>query len=495
MIQRIKIVLLVLIFGFTSCKQKQTKNVDTQGRSLTYEEMRASKEEAKQAFNDAKYGMFIHWGLYAIPGGIWKGKKMEELRGPRVAEWIQFGAKIPREEYAQLANQFNPTEFDADSVAKLAKDAGMKYLVITSKHHDGFAMYDSESSKYDIIDASPYPKDIVQELYDACKKYKIDFGLYYSHNIDWMDGSDGGLADMLATGQPLHDRAKRKAGINTWDPSPNTFSEYLENKAYPQVKEILTKFPDMTTLWYDYGNYVTPEQSHKFYKIAYDLQPNMLVNSRVGNDLGDFDIPGDNKIPKDHLSITKPWQTVGTTNNSWGYKSYDNDWKSPKELLFWLIEIVSKGGNYMLNIGPKASGEVPTESVNNLLEVGKWLSVNGEAIYNTRKWKVTHEGPTNIDMSGTHTRAAEGFKAEFTSQDFWFTQNGNNLYAIALEYPQEGEKLLIKSLAKGNIENIKSITKLGSDNQIIWVQTPEGLELDLDNKKVDPNGYALKITF
>jgi len=498
MIQKVKIVYLTLILVLLCCKQKQQEKevlISEEEKELTYEEMSSSKEEAKQAFNDAKYGMFIHWGLYAIPGGIWKGKKMEELKGPRVAEWVQFGARIPRDEYAQLAPQFNPTQFDADAIAKLAKDAGMKYLVITSKHHDGFAMYDSKVSEYDIIDASPYPKDIVEELYKACKNHGIDFGLYYSHNIDWMDGNDCGYNELLATGLEMNEKAKRKAGANTWDPSPNTFSEYLEHKAYPQVKEILTKFPDMKTLWYDMGHYVTPEQSMKFYQIAYDIQPNMLINSRVGNGLGDFDIPGDNKIPKDHLSITKPWQTVGTTNNSWGYKSYDNDWKSVKELLFWLTEIVSKGGNYMLNIGPKASGEVPVESVNNLLEVGKWLTVNGEAIYNTRKWKVTHEGPTNIDMSGTHTRAAEGFNAEFTAQDFWFTQSGNNLYTIALEYPQKDEKLLIKSLTQEHIGNIKSVNLLGSDNQITWAQTPEGLELDLKNKRVNPNGYALKITF
>lgn len=494
MIKPLKILSLLLVFAIIGCKQKPKDKVEEK-QQLTYEEMNASKEEAKEAFNDAKYGMFIHWGLYSIPGGIWKGKKMEELRGPSVAEWIQYGAQIPRDEYAQLASQFNPTEFDADAIAKLAKDAGMKYLVITSKHHDGFAMYDSEVSEYDIIDASPYPKDIVKELYDACKKYEIDFGLYYSHNIDWMDGNDCGYDELVASGLPIGDRAKRKAGRNTWDPSPNTFSEYLENKAYPQVKEILTKFPDMTTLWYDYGRYVTPEQSHKFYKIAYDLQPNMLVNSRVGNDLGDFDIPGDNKIPQDHLAITKPWQTVGTTNNSWGYKSYDNDWKSVKELLFWLAEIVSKGGNYMLNIGPKASGEVPQESVNNLLEVGKWLSVNGEAIYNTRKWKVTHEGPTKIDMSGTHTRKAEGFKAEFTPQDFWFTQKENTLYAIALEYPKKEQKLLIESFTKENLGEIKSVELLGENSKLSWEQTSGGLEVYLDNKIVDPNGYALKIKY
>ena len=463
-------------------------------KTLTYEQMNASKEQPKEAFNDAKYGMFIHWGLYAIPGGIWKGKKMEELKGPKVAEWIQFGAQISRAEYSQLATQFNPTKFNADAIAKLAKDAGMKYVVITSKHHDGFAMYDSKVSEYDIVDATPYKKDVVKQLYDACKKQGIDFGLYYSHNIDWMDGNDCGLSEYLASGGEEHDRVKRKAGVNTWDPSPNTFSEYLENKAYPQVKEILTKFPDLKTLWYDYPHYVTPEQSLKFYKIAYDLQPNMLVNSRVGNELGDFDIPGDNKIPQDHLAITKPWQTVGTTNNSWGYNSYDNDWKSVKELLFWLTEIVSKGGNYMLNIGPDATGHVPTESVNNLLEVGKWLEINGEAIYNTRKWKVTHEGPTKIEMNGTHDRANNSnLKFQFTPQDFWFTQKDNNLFAIALEYAKE--PVIIESLTQENAGKIKNVILLGSGSEVKWKQTDNGLEVTLNQDNYNSNGYALKIEF
>lgn len=487
--------LLALLVGCNSEVKKNTENLKrTQKDTLSYQEMNASKETAKEAFNDAKYGMFIHWGLYSIPGGIWKGERMEKLKGPKVAEWIQFGAQIPRNEYAQLATQFNPTQFDANAIAKLAKDAGMKYLVITSKHHDGFAMYDSEVSEYDIIDASPYPKDIVQELYDACKKHKIDFGLYYSHNIDWMDGNDCGYNELAASGLTISARAKRKPGANTWDPSPNTFTEYLENKAYPQVKEILTKFPDMKTLWYDMAHSVTPEQSLKFYKIAYDLQPDMLINSRVGNDLGDFDIPGDNKIPTDHLAITKPWQTVGTTNNSWGYKSYDHDWKSVKELLFWLTEIVSKGGNYMLNIGPKATGEVPQESVTNLLEVGKWLSVNGEAIYNTRKWKITHEGPTNIQMNGTKDREEKKDKGmKFTPNDFWFTQKAKNVYAIALEYPKE-KKVLIKSLAQ-DTGAIKAVELLGISSEISWEQTNEGLVVTMPKTKPNSNGYALKISF
>lgn len=459
--------------------------------SLTWEEMNASKTIAKEAFNDAKFGMFIHWGLYAIPGGVWKDKKIEDYGRPSVAEWIQCTAKIPREEYAQLANQFNPTDFDADAIAQLAKDAGMKYLVITSKHHDGFAMYNSAVSEYNVVDATPFKRDITKELYDACKKVGIDFGLYYSHNIDWMDGHDCGYADLMMSGREVNVKAKRKMGANVWDPSPNTFSEYLQNKAYPQVKEILTKFPDLKTLWYDMPHYLSPDQSLKFYEIAYSLQPDMLINERVGNDLGDFDIPGDNKIPKDHLAITKPWQTVGTTNNSWGYKSYDDDWKSVKELLFWLTEIVSKGGNYMLNIGPTATGSVPKESIENLRAVGDWLAINGEAIYNTRKWQVSHEGPTNLEMNGTGAREKhKGLKIEFTPQDFWFTKKDHSVYVISLENSKRN--MLIKSI-KQETNRVKDLQLLGSNKKLKWEESSSGLKVVLPEVLPSEIGYVLKI--
>ena len=460
-------------------------------KTLSWEQMNASKEVAKEAFIDAKFGMFIHWGLYSIPGGIWKDKKIEEYGRPSVAEWIQCTAQIPREEYAQLAKEFNPTEFNAESIAKLAKDAGMKYIVITSKHHDGFAMYDSKVSDYNIVDATPFKRDVVKELYDACQKYDIDFGLYYSHNIDWKDGHDCGYSDLIASGREVNVKAKRKMGANVWDPSPNTFEEYLENKAYPQVKEILTKFPDLKTLWYDMPHYLTPEQSSEFYSIAYNLQPNMLINERVGNDFGDFDIPGDNKIPQDHLAITKPWQTVGTTNNSWGYKSYDHDWKSVKELLFWLTEIVSKGGNYMLNIGPTGTGSIPQQSANNITAVGTWLAINGEAIYNTRKWEVSHEGPTNLVMDGTSAREKhKGLKIDFTTEDFWFTQKDNAVYAIALE--SGNNKIVLQSIKQKH--KVNAVELLGSTKKLKWHQNKEGLKIELPNKLPSEIGYALKIT-
>lgn len=481
---------LVIFLCCYSCAQREEKMSDEAMHSA-WQEMNASKAEALEAFGDAKYGMFIHWGLYAIPAGIWEGKTMEEMGRPRVAEWIQYVAKIPRDEYAKLAGQFNPTLFDADSIAKLAKDAGMKYVVITAKHHDGFSMYDSEVSKFDIMDASPYQKDVVEALYNACQNYGIDFGIYYSHNIDWADGGDCQYAVIKA----MNDAQGKKTqvfGPNLWDPSPNTFETYLAEKAMPQVKELLRKFPGMKQLWYDMARYITPEQSYAFYKIAYDEQPHMIVNERVGNGFGDFDIPGDNKIPENADAIAKPWQTVGTLNNSWGYKSYDQDWKSPKELLFWLVEIVSKGGNYMLNIGPTATGEVPDQSVRNLREVGSWLAINGDAIYGTSRWITNHEGPTRIKVDGTNARQEQQLKMDFTASDFWFTAKENRVYAISLE--QKEKNILIRSFAENQGPHVSGVKLLGSDQTVGWRQTADGLNVRLPVELPSKIGYALEIS-
>ncbi|MCK9343595.1 MAG: alpha-L-fucosidase, partial [Massilibacteroides sp.] len=188
MIRTIKMGWLALFaVAAVSCTQKTLTEKEMRA---DWAQMNASKVETLQQFNNDKFGMFIHWGLYSVPAGEWKGQRMEEMDGPLIAEWIQYSAKIPRAEYAKLATKFNPTDFNAEAIAKLAKAAGMKYLVITSKHHDGFAMYDSKCSKYDIMDATPFKRDVVAELYKACKKEDIDFGLYYSQDLDWMDGHD-----------------------------------------------------------------------------------------------------------------------------------------------------------------------------------------------------------------------------------------------------------------------------------------------------------------
>lgn len=455
-----------------------------------WEEMNKSKQETMDWFQDAKFGMFIHWGIYSIPGGIWNGQKIHTMRRPHVAEWIQHAAMVPRDEYAQLAKSFNPFLFDADAIAGLAKAAGMKYLVVGAKHHDGFAMFDSKVSEFDVMDATPFKRDIIKELYEACKKQGIEFGVYYSHNIDWADGSDCRVAEYEEKGWKI-DHKLQAFGANTWDPSPNTFQEYLDNKAYPQVRELMENYPDMKCLWYDMPWRMDAEQSFSFYKLVYNIQPQIIITDRVGNGFGDYSIPGDNKIPANPDEMVKPWETVGTFNNSWGFNGYDQDWKSPKEILFWLIEIVSKGGNYMLNIGPTALGAVPAESVNNLETVGKWMDINGEALYGTTKWEITNEGPTKLEMGGTNAREKHGFNIDFTSQDFWFTQKGNLLYAIAMEYPED--KVLIKSLCKDKVGVIKNVNMLGCQSEFKWKQTGEGLEVNIGKERADKNGYVLKI--
>jgi alpha-L-fucosidase len=486
--------ILFLIFSIMSLSCQRNKELSLTEMRSEWTKMNASssKQETMDWFQQSKFGMFIHFGLYSIPAGIWDGKKMEDWnRSPGVAEWIQYVAQIPREEYAKLAGEFNPDKFNGDSIAKLASDAGMKYIVITSKHHDGFAMYDSKVSDFNIVDATPYGRDVLKELYNACKKYGLEFGIYYSHNIDWADGADcqynyfKGISEK--EGKDLD-----YFGSNLWDPSPNTFKEYLNNKAYPQVKELLNRFPDMKCLWYDMARFMMPEQSYYFYKIAYDIQPQMIITNRIGNDFGDYDITGDNLIPQNPDTIVKPWETVGTLNNSWGFKSYDNDWKSAKELLFWLVEIVSKGGNYMLNVGPKGSGEIPEESIIRLREMGKWLKINGDAIYGTDRWLVTHEGPTNLIMDGTDARQAEGFSINFSPEDFWFTKKDNRIFVIAIEYPKE--RATIKSLKEEVAGKIINVRLLGFDGPVEWEQTSKGLEVLIPEPKPNKDGYVIEVT-
>lgn len=475
---------LIAIQHLTAAPQDKIPDVHTE----EWLAMNASKAETLEWFQDAKFGMFIHWGLYSIPAGVWDGKKIHEMRRPHVAEWIQHAAMIPREKYAQLATNFNPIRFDPEAIVSLAKKAGMKYLVITSKHHDGFALYDSAVSEFDVMDATPFKRDIIGELHAECKKQGLVFGIYYSHNIDWADGSDCRVGEYQKKGWTI-EHENLAFGANTWDPSPNTFQEYLDNKAYPQVIELMNNYPDMKLLWYDMPWRMDAEQSFNFYKIVYDIQPQIIITHRIGNGFGDYTIPGDNKIPANMDELIKPWETVGTFNNSWGFNGYDQDWKSPREILFWLIEIVSKGGNYMLNIGPTGLGAVPVESVRNLEAVGAWMDINGEAVYGTEKWSITKEGPTKVNMEGTHAREKEGFKAEFTPMDFWFTKRGSTLYAISLASP--GKTITVKAM-NTSIGKVGSVDLLGMGN-VAFAQDSQGLSVTLPRGYRPDLGYVLKV--
>jgi len=315
----------------------------------------AAKEKRLEWFREAKYGLFIHWGLYALPAGEWNGK-----RSPGLGEWVMLRSAVPVKEYEKLASRFNPVKFNADEWVKLAKDAGMKYIVITSKHHDGFALFKSAASPYNIVDATPFKRDVLKELADACARGGIRLGFYYSQSQDWHERNGAG---------------------NEWDFGPDDkkdYDQYLRGKAEPQVKELLTNYGKVALIWFDTPRMMTGDRAQRFANIVRSTQPDTLIDGRLGTE-GDYKSTGDNVIPSEVSG--EAWEVPATINHTWGFRNDDTDWKSPGQIAFKLVDIVSKGGNYLLNVGPTAEGVIPQVSQDILRTVGKWLQVNGEAVY------------------------------------------------------------------------------------------------------------------
>lgn len=310
--------------------------------------------------------MFIHWGLYAIPAGVWKGQEI-----PGIGEWIQQRARIPVFEYEQLASQFNPLRFNAAEWVSLAKQAGQKYLVLTSKHHDGFCLFKSDYTPYNIVEATPFGRDVVAELAQECARQGIRFGLYYSQTQDWHH-PDGAMAK-----HPDETEEEWQAKESRKD-----FADYIENFVKPQVRELLTRYGPIGLIWFDTPMYIQAGQSKGLLELVHDLQPDCLVCGRVGNALGDYASARDNQIPDRMIALD--WETPATMNDTWGYKTSDNRWKPARELLHKLVDIASKGGNYLLNIGPTAEGVVPQASIERLRAMGEWLAIHGESIYGTQ---------------------------------------------------------------------------------------------------------------
>jgi alpha-L-fucosidase len=492
--KNLKIVLALVLFIFGCSPQKP--NIQKE-----WAKMHRSKSNSIEKFNDNKLGMFIHFGVFSNLAGYWKGKKI-----PGIGECIMRYAEIPRAAYREAAAQFNPAQFNAEEWVKAAKMAGMRYIVAMPKHADGFAMYDSKVTDWDIMDVTQFHRDPMQELYEACKKYDINFSIYFNY-LDWMDGGNGGVNDYAKT-HPNEDTSYRY-WANTWDPSPVSFKDYFENKYKPQLRELLHKFPGIQELWHDMPMKLTTEQSFDIYKLVYDIQPTALDNSRIGNDFGDFWIPGDNIIPEgekvyehngtiDKLDKVEdlPWETPGTMNNTWGYRKDDSSWKSTPELLYWLTSITSKGGNYLLNIGPTGEGLFPEESLKRLKDIGDWMKVNGESFYGSKKWIVNQEGPTKIAMTGTNEREKKGFNTNFTSQDFWFSKKDNHLYITSLKWP-ETNNILVQSLTRlsgDNNKNISSVDLLGYDKTLSWSMNDKGIKVTLPTARPNPFGYVLKVT-
>ena len=329
-----------------------------------------------QWFKDAKYGMMLHWGLYSLLGGEHKGQRVHDY-----AEWIQSYFQIPIAQYEQLAGVFNPIYFDAEEYVQLAKACGMKYLVITTKHHDGFAMFRSACDSYNVYDATPFHRDVLAELSFCCKKHGIKLGIYYSQDLDWHHPHGGGyLSNHIFNSGTTWD--------NSWDFSgEKNFDICFKEKILPQVKELMTGYGDICLAWFDVPMTLTEEHSRILYDTVRELQPDCLINSRLGNGKYDYVSLGDNEIPEsmdavqgqiDYNDICgfKPspyglYETAATLNDSWGFSYYDHNWKTPEFVANAKRHLNSMGINYLLNIGPDPLGRIPTSAKRILLEAAK----------------------------------------------------------------------------------------------------------------------------
>jgi len=387
-------ILLVICLLLVSCTQGPQKKIESRDQA----------QHIPAWFNDGKFGMFIHWGPYSVLGGEWKGQRIEQ---GDIAEWIMLRFQIPVEEYRTIASTFNPTGFDAREWVSLAKKAGMKYIIITSKHHDGFAMYDSGVSDYNIVNFTPFKRDPLRELSEACVEAGIKFCVYYSHREDW--------EHPYAYGN-FWDFDSSQTNLDTMD-HPELFRRYLDEKAIPQLKELLTEYGPLGIVWFDRGMY-TQEQGREFADLVHNLQPECLVNGRVGHYdkelLGDYQSMTDNGMPIG--GIEEYWETPQTLNETWGYSQFDKNWKTPDEVIRRLVTIVSKGGNYLLNVGPTGQGIIPDPSVKILNVVGDWMQKNSESIYGTSPSPFPYELPWG-----------------------YCTRKGSRLFLHVFDWPENGQ--------------------------------------------------------
>ncbi|MCJ7447651.1 MAG: alpha-L-fucosidase [Bacteroidales bacterium] len=439
------------------------------GQNITAQKV-LSKDERMVWWREARFGMFIHWGVYAVPAGEWKGQRIGGI-----GEWIMNRGKIPVSEYQEIAKQFNPVKYDPDAWVRMAKDAGMKYIVITSKHHDGFALFETKASKWNVVDATPYGKDLLKPLAEACRKYGIKLGFYYSQAQDW--NNPGGSAARRPTreGWENPDSARideyTKAHRGHWDPAQETkpFSRYIEDVAVPQVRELLTNYGELAVLWWDTPTDMTDEAATKLQSLL-SLQPAIITNDRLKRP----NFPGDHKTPEQRIPNLADldgtdWETCMTMNGTWGYKYYDHNYKTPQTLIRNLLDITSKGGNFLLNVGPTAEGEFPPESVDILAKIGQWMKVNGEAVYGTKA------SPWGLFTWGRCTTKE--------------TPKGTSLYFSVFEWPADG-KLVIP----GFTNKLTSAKLLANGTRLkASVSKAKVLTVNLPSAAPDPIATVIKV--
>ena len=420
-------------------------------------------------WREARFGMFIHWGVYSVPAGTYNGHQIN-----RIGEWIMNRGKIPVVEYQRYAKEFNPVKFNADDWVRAAKNAGMKYIVITAKHHDGFAMFKTKASKWNIVDATPYGKDVLKQLSVACKKYGIKLGFYYSQAQDWNNPGGAAARKVSTEGWANPDSAKidayTAAHQGHWDPAQTTktMAQYIDDVAVPEVKELLTNYGDVAVLWWDTPTNMTDAYAEKLNALL-SLQPKIITNDRLKRP----DFQGDYKTPEQRIPNLseldgKDWETCMTMNETWGYKSYAHNWKSTETLIRNLIDIASKGGNYLLNVGPKSDGTFPQESIDRLKEIGAWMKVNSEAIYDTKA------SPLPILPWGRCTKKENA--------------NTTTLYLSVFDWPEDGE-LVIPGL-----KNEIVTAKLLSNGKVLKAKSnDDGIVINVQGTAPDKIASVIKL--
>ncbi|MET3875931.1 alpha-L-fucosidase [Chitinophaga sp. OAE865] len=438
--------------------------------ALLHAQHTLTRDQRMQWWRDARFGMFIHWGDYAVLAGNYKGHQVG-----RGGEWIMNRGKIPVLEYQQFAKQFNPVKYDADAWVKTARDAGMKYIVITAKHHDGFAMFKSAASKWNIVDATPYGKDILAPLAAACKKYGIKLGFYYSQAQDWNNPGGAAARKVATEGWPNPDSAQidayTQAHTGHWDPlqTSATMSDYIDKVAVPQVKELLTNYGEVAVLWWDTPTNMTDEYAQKLQEVL-KLQPNIITNDRLKrpNFPGDYKTP-EQKIPNQSELDGRDWETCMTMNGTWGYKDYDQKWKSTETLIRNLADIASKNGNYLLNVGPDALGRFPEGSITALKSIGRWMKVNGASIYETQG------SPLPALSWGRCTQKVKG--------------NTTTLYLHVFNWPADG-KLHVPGI-KGKVTSIRL---LANNRQLTSATSGDELVINVPASAVDSIDTVIAVT-
>jgi alpha-L-fucosidase len=392
-----------------------------------------SNLKARQWFQDAKFGMFIHWGVYSVPAD---------------GEWYMNDKKVPVSEYEKFAPQFNPTGFSATDIVSLAKAAGMKYITITSKHHDGFAMFATKQNKWNIVDATPYAKDPLKQLAEECRKQGIKLFFYHSQ-LDWHN------PDYFPLGRTGHTAGRPEGG---------DFNKYLDFMD-AQLAELLTNYGDVAGIWFD-GMWDKPDadwQLQRTYSLIHKLQPAAMIGSNHhhapfdGEDFQMFekDLPGSNTAGFNQTSISAlPLETCETLNGAWGYNKNDKNFKSVPNLIHYLVRAAGANANFLLNIGPMPTGQVQPEFIERLYAVGQWMQKNGDTIYGTRGGPIT---PRSWGVS---------------------TQKGNRVFLHVLDWNDE-------YLALPELTGIKAAHLFGSTDSLELRPLSGGLLLRLPKENRD----------